>query len=158
MTAVAPWAQEPGRRSAARLAAVQALYQVEFGGAAPESVIIDFVDHRLGAEVDGEVYAEADTDFFRAVVRGGAGRTAELDQLLTEVLQPARTAGRLDGILRALLRAATFELLARKDVPARVVIDEYIDVAHAFFSGPEPGLVNGVLDSLAQRLRPGEMA
>ena len=88
MTAVAPWAQEPGRRSAARLAAVQALYQVEFGGAAPESVIIDFVDHRLGAEVDGEVYAEADTDFFRAVVRGGAGRTAELDQLLTEVLIP----------------------------------------------------------------------
>ena len=157
MTASNPRAPEPGRRSAARLAAVQALYQIEFGGGAPESVITDFVDHRLGAEVDGEVYAEADSDFFRSVVRGGAGRTLELDELLTEALQPARTPGRLDGILRALLRAAVFELLARKDVPARVVIDEYIDVAHTFFSGPEPGLVNGVLDGLARRLRPGEV-
>ena len=144
------------RRSASRLAAVQALYQIEFGGGEPDVVIEEFVDRRLGAEVDGDRYADADADFFRAVVRGGAGRSVEVAALLDDALGPERTPQRLDGILRALLRAATFELLGRKDVPARVVLDEYLDVAHAFFSGPEPKLVNGVLDALAHRLRPDE--
>lgn len=145
------------RRSASRLAAVQAMYQIEFGGGEPEAVISEFIDRRLGAEVDGDRYAEADPEFFRAVVRGGAGRTGELDALLDDALGPKRSPERLDGILRALLRAATFELVGRKDVPVRVVLDEYLDVAHAFFSGPEPKLVNGVLDALAHRLRPDEL-
>lgn len=146
------------RRSVSRLAAVQALYQVEFGGGRPDDVIDEFLSHRLGAEIDGERLAEADPDFFRALVRGGAGRQEELDALLKGSLTKSREPGRLDGILRALLRAAAFELLARKDVPARVVITEYIDVAHAFFTGPEPKLVNGVLDNLARHLRPSEVA
>ena len=146
-----------GRRSAARLAAVQALYQVEFGGGQATQVIQEFIDHRLGFEVDGETYHDADADFFRAVVAGTNARTAEVDALLAEALAPARSPARLDGILRALLRAGAFELLVRKDVPARVVIDEYLDVAHAFFDGPEPGLVNGVLDALGRRLRVGEV-
>lgn len=143
-------------RSASRLAAVQALYEIEFGFGEPEVVISEFIDRRLGAEVDGDRYADADPDFFRDLVRGGEGRSAEVDELMNEALGPERTPQRLNGVLRALLRAATFELLGRKDVPARVVLDEYLDVAHAFFSGPETKLVNGVLDALAHRLRPDE--
>jgi N utilization substance protein B len=146
------------RRSVARLSAVQALYQVDFGGGRPDDVINEFVDHRLGEEIDGERLGDADADFFRALVRGGVGRQDELDALLKGSLSKAREPSRLDGILRALLRVAAFELLARKDVPAAVVIDEYLDVAHAFFTGPEPQLVNGVLDNLARHLRPGEVA
>lgn len=150
-------AQMLQRRSVARLAAVQALYQIEFGGAKADEVIDEFINHRLGNEIDGERYAEADPDFFRALVRGGAGRQEELDALLKGSLSRDREPGRLDGILRALLRAAAFELLARKDVPARVILTEYIDVAHAFYAGPEPKLVNGVLDNLARHLRPQEV-
>lgn len=155
---VAPEAASSGnRRSAARLAAVQALYQIEFGGGSAEAAVQEFIDRRLGAEVDGDLYVDADPDFFQAVVRGASARVAELDGLLAEALGPKRTPQRLDGILRALLRAATFELLARADVPVRVVLDEYLDVANAFFSGPEPKLVNGVLDALAHRLRAAEL-
>lgn len=145
------------RRGSARLAAVQALYQIEFGGGKPEEVIDEFVNHRLGSEIDGDRYADADADFFRALVRGGAGRQEELDALLKGSLSRDREPTRLDGILRALLRAAAFELLARKDVPARVILAEYIDIAHAFYTGPEPKLVNGVLDNLARHLRPQEV-
>ena len=150
-------AQMLQRRSVARLAAVQALYQIEFGGGKAEEVIDDFVNHRLGNEIDGDRYGEADADFFRSLVRGGAGRQEELDALLKGSLSRDREPSRLDGILRALLRAAAFELLARKDVPGRVVINEYLDVANAFFGGPEPRLVNGVLDNLARHLRPQEV-
>ncbi len=142
-------------RSVARLAAVQALYQIEFGGGKAEEVIDEFINHRFGNEIDGDRYAEADPDFFRALVRGGSGRQDELDALLKGSM--SREPGRLDGILRSLLRAAAFELLARKDVPARVILSEYIDVAHAFYAGPEPKLVNGVLDNLARHLRPQEV-
>ncbi len=146
------------RRSVARLAAVQALYQVEFGGGRPDDVVDEYLSHRLGAEIDGQRMADPDPDFFRALVRGGTGRQEELDALLKGSLSKSREPSRLDGILRALLRAAAFELLARKEVPARVIISEYIDVAHGFFAGPEPGLVNGVLDNLARHLRPSEVA
>ena len=145
-------------RSAARLAAVQALYQIEFGGGDPEQVAAEFLDRRLGTEVDGERTAAADPEFFRAVVRGSAARAAEIDPLLAEALRPGRGPERLDGVLRAILRAAAFELLGRRDVPAPVVIDEYLNVARAFYAGSEPGLVNGVLDAVARRLRRGEIA
>lgn len=145
-------------RSASRLAAVQAFYQIEFGGGCAEDVIAEFLEHRLGASVDGDRYAAADPDFFHAVVRGGIARAAEIETLLSDALSRQRLPSRLDGILRSLLCAAAFELLGRRDVPARVVIDEYLDVAHAFFVGTEPKLINGVLDAVARRLRPEEVA
>lgn len=148
----------PGlRRGAARLAAVQALYQAELTGATGAEVVDEFIAHRLGRDIDGVTCAEADAVFFAELVRGTLERRDEVDRLLDDALVEGWPLGRLDRTLRATLRAGTFELLARPDVPARVVIDEYLDVAHAFFDGAEPGLVNGVLDGLGRRLRPGEL-
>lgn len=143
------------RRSVARLAAVQALYQVDLSGTLPEVVIAEFLRHRLGREIDGENYGEADTALFAAIVKGVVAREAELDRALSEALTPDWPLERLETVLRAILRAGAFELLALPDVPARVVISEYLDIAHAFFAGKEPGLVNGVLDRIAHLLRPG---
>jgi N utilization substance protein B len=145
------------RRSVARLAAVQALYQIDLGGAAPEAVIAEFLGHRLGREIDGENYGEADTALFAAIVEGVIARQAELDRALSGALTPDWPLERLETVLRAILRAGTFELLALRDVPARVVISEYLDIGHAFFAGKEPGLVNGVLDRIAHLLRPGDL-
>jgi N utilization substance protein B len=146
------------RRSVARLAAVQALYQIDLSGAEPESVIGEFLKHRLGREIDGERYGKADPMLFADVVRGAIERQAELDRALSETLTPEWPLERLETVLRAILRAGAYELLVRGDVPARVIISEYLDVAHAFFAGKEPGLVNGVLDKLARVLRPAELA
>lgn len=143
------------RRSVARLAAVQALYQIDLSDGSPDAVIAEFLRHRLGREIDGENYGEADTTLFAAIVKGVVARQAELDGALSEVLTPDWPLDRLETVLRAILRAGAFELLALTDVPARVVISEYLDIAHAFFAGKEPGLVNGVLDRIAHRLRPG---
>jgi transcription antitermination protein NusB len=145
------------RRSAARLAAVQALYQIDLGGAAAEAVIAEFRVHRFGRELDGENYGEADTALFAEIVTGVVARRAELDQALSGALTPDWPLERLETVLRAILRAGAFELLALSDIPARVVISEYLDIAHAFFAGKEPGLVNGVLDHIAHRLRPGDL-
>lgn len=145
------------KRSVARLAAVQALYQIELGGGAPETVIGEFVKHRLGREIDGDRYAEADTALFADIVKGAIGRRADLDRALSGALTPDWPLERLEAVLRAILRAGAYELLARPDVPARVAISEYLDVAHAFFAGKEPGLVNGVLDRLAHVLRPEDV-
>jgi N utilization substance protein B len=145
------------RRSAARLAAVQALYQAELTSASVAGIIAEFVDHRLGRELEGATYHDADADFFTDIVRGACERGPEIDGLIAEALVEGWTVERLDSTLRAALRAGTYELAARPDVPARVIISEYIDVAHAFFSGPEPRFVNGVLDRLGRRLRPGEL-
>jgi len=141
------------QRSASRLAAVQALYQIEFGGSTAGAVIQEFIDRRLGAKIDGDQYAEADHNFFRLVVSGEMGQREEIDKLLQNSLGDKHSLTKMDGILRALLRAATFELLMQKDIPMRVILDEYMNVAHAFYSGPEPKLVNGVLDNLAHHVR-----
>jgi transcription antitermination protein NusB len=146
------------RRSVARLAAVQALYQIDLSGARPETVIAEFLKHRLGREIDGEQYGEADPALFADIVRGTIERRTDLDAAISAVLTPDWPLERLETVLRAVLRAGTFELMARPDVPAPVAISEYLDIAHAFFSGKEPGLVNGVLDKLAHRLRPDELA
>ncbi|HUC66571.1 MAG TPA: transcription antitermination factor NusB [Stellaceae bacterium] len=146
------------RRSVARLAAVQALYQIDLSGAPPETVIAEFLKHRLGREIDGEQYGEADPALFADIVRGTIGRQADLDRAIAAVLTPDWPLERLETVLRAVLRAGAFELMARSDVPAPVAISEYLDIAHAFFSGKEPGLVNGVLDKLAHRLRPADDA
>jgi transcription antitermination protein NusB len=143
------------RRTAARLAAVQALYQIELGGGAPaEEVIAEFVRHRLGRESEGENFGKADQVLFTDIVAGADARQPELDRLITDALSADWPLERLEVILRAILRAGTYELLVRKDVPARVAISEYLDIAHAFFAGKEPGMVNGVLDRLARTLRP----
>ncbi|PWR23713.1 transcription antitermination factor NusB [Zavarzinia compransoris] len=146
-------------RSAARLAAVQALYQIEVTGRPAVGVIKEFVAHRLGAELDeGEKLHDADQDFFGDLVRGATERRAEIDDLIAPALTADWPLDRLDSILRATLRIAVYEFLARVDVPAKVVINEYLDVAHAFFAGSEPAFANGVLNTLARRLRPAEFS
>jgi N utilization substance protein B len=144
------------RRTAARLAAVQALYQIELTDASPEGVIREFAQHGLAA--DGDRFGEVDEPFFADLVRGTASRQAEIDHLLREALTPDWPVERLERVLRAILRAGAYELLGCEDVPVAVVITEYLDIGHAFFAGKEPGLVNGVLDRLARTVRPGELA
>lgn len=144
-------------RRAARLAAVQALYQLDLVPGPVEAVIEEFVQHRLGGGDGESPTAAADRTMFAELVRGVAARQADLDAMIGANLAPGWTLGRLDRVLRAALRAGTFELLARPDIPARVAINEYVELAHSFFSGKEPGFVNGVLDRLAQQLRPDEV-
>jgi len=140
------------RRSAARLAGVQALYQIEMAGAPIETVIGEF----LRDGIDPDHRRAFDEALFADVVRGTSQRRAEIDRGIGEALTPEWPLERLEAVLRAILRAGTYELTARIDVPAPVVISEYLDIAHAFFAGKEPGLVNGVLDRLARSLRPEE--
>ena len=149
------------RRGAARLAAVQALYQIELTGASPDRVLREFVNHRIdaapGAASDEKV-GEADRELFAAIVRGACDQRADLDTMVSTALAQGWTLERMDRVLRALLRAGAFELFARSETPARVAITEYVGVAHAFYEGREPAFVNGVLDKLARVLRPDEMA
>ena len=161
MSAPAESARRPSagrRRTASRLAAVQALYQVELAHAPVENVIREFVLHRLGREGDGERFGDADPALFGDLVRGAAERQDELDHLISSVLAPDWPLDRLETVLRAILRVGVYELLAREDVPVPVVISEYLDICHAFYSGKEPALLNGVLDRLAHTLRPDEFA
>jgi len=149
----------PGRRrTAARLAAVQALYQIELTGTSAEGVIAEFVHHRIGRDGEEMRFGEADPAFFAALVRGADARRGELDELIAGALTPDWPLERLETVLRAILRAGAYELVATADVPAAVIISEYLDIGHAFFAGKEPGLVNGVLDRLARTVRPPEMA
>jgi N utilization substance protein B len=153
-----PRPKSGNKRSAARLGAVQALYQIEMTGAAPGPIVVEYVKHRLGQEIDGDEFLPADANLFEELVQGAVGRQAELDQTITPALSADWPLDRLEMILRAILRVATFELVHRIDVPVKVVITEYVDIAHAFFAGKEPGLINGVLDRLGRQLRPTEWA
>lgn len=144
------------KRGAARLGAVQALYQMEIGGTELADVLAEFVSHRLGKEVDGLEFREADAAWFREIVIGVVRRQRDVDPLVHSALVEDWPLKRIDTTLRAILRAGAFELMERKDVPARVVISEYVDVAKAFFNEDEPKLVNGVLDRIAHDLRPDE--
>ena len=147
-----------GRRSNARLAAVQALYQLELNkGVDPETVVREFAKHRLGQEIDGDHYGAADPALFSDIVRGVSTHLERLDAAISVVLTEEWPLARLDSVLRAILRAGAYELVHRLDVPPRVSISEYTGVAHAFFSGKEPGLANGVLDKLGRTLRAAEM-
>jgi transcription antitermination protein NusB len=142
------------RRSIARLAAVQALYQLELNpGRGAEAVIGEFVHHRLGREIDGEVYGEADAALFADVVRGVATGRERLDETVSAALSEEWPLGRLERLLRIILEAGAWELAQRPDIPPRVAISEYVAIAHAFFAGREPALANGVLDRLARTLR-----
>lgn len=145
------------RRKSARLSAVQALYQINLGGAAVEAVIGEFVQHRLGEVIDDVVCVSADPQLFADVVRGVSARLAEVDGLLTSALDPRYPLARLEMLLRAILRAGAYELFAHEETPPRIIISEYVDVAKAFFAGREPGMVNAVLDNVARVLRPDDM-
>lgn len=146
------------RRSIARLAVVQALYQLELNpDLGPDSVIGEFVHHRLGREIDGDVYGEADEKLFAELVRGVSAERERLDETLAAALSEEWPLPRLDTILRLILEAGAYELVHRADIPPRVTMSEYIAIADAFFGGKEPGLANGVLDRLARTLRGGDL-
>jgi N utilization substance protein B len=137
-------------RSAARLAAVQALYQMEMEGTPLAPLLHEFHQHRIGATIDGAELADAEVDFFDDVVSGAHARREEIDGLISGRLAEGWKLDRLDRPMRAILRAGTYELLARRDVPVGTVISEYLDVAHAFYDRKEVAFVNGLLDSIAK--------
>lgn len=149
-------ARPANQRGVARLAAVQALYQMDLGGAALPDILAEYEAHRLGKELDGEQYRDADAAFFREIVSGVVADQRTLDPAIDGALASGWPLARVDATLRAILRAGAFELAGRPDVPARVVISEYVDVAKAFFEGEVPAMVNAVLDALARKLRPAE--
>jgi N utilization substance protein B len=140
-------------RSAARLAAVQALYQHEMEGTAQAKLLDEFHQHRLGREIEDDQYAEADVAFFDDLVSGSLARRDEIDALLSERLAAGWSLKRLDKTMLQILRAGAYELLARPDVPVGTAISEYVDVAHAFFEAPEAKFVNGVLDAVSKAVR-----
>jgi len=145
-------------RSAARLNAVQALYQMAISGGTAEIIIRQFTATGPNGRVDDdEPIAEADTALFADLVRGTHGSLAKVDEMLSACLDDAWPAERMEVLLRAILRCGAYELFSQPAVPARVVISEYVRVADAFFDGKEPALVNAVLDRLARVLRPEEL-
>ncbi len=151
-------ARPANQRGAARLAAVQALYQMDLSGATLPEVIAEFEAYRLGKEVDGDQYRIADAAFFRDIVAGVVREQKTLDPAIDRTLAKGWPLTRIDTTLRAILRCGAFELGNRADVPSRVVISEYVDVAKAFFDDDAPAVANAVLDALAHELRAGEFA
>ena len=146
-------AKTANQRGAARLAAVQALYQMDIGGTGVLEVVAEYEAHRLGQELDGETNLKADASWFRSIVSGVVREQTRLDPLIGSALQDDWALSRLDSTVRAILRAGTFELLDRKDVPIPVIVTEYVEIAHAFFEEDEPKLVNAVLDRIAKQVR-----
>ena len=142
------------RRSGARLASVQALYQMEQTGQSAPTVIRDFMEDRLGLGPEGDPIEDADPDLFKGVVAGVVDRQGEIDPLITDRLADGWRLSRLDSISRAILRAGVYELLQETQLSAKTVIDEYVSIAHAFFEDREPGFINGVLDKIARQIRP----
>ena len=140
-------------RSAARLAAVQALYQQEMEGTPVDQLLEEFHDHRLGAMIEDAQYVDAERAFFDDIVTGVGSRSAEIDAAISAKLAGGWSLARLDRPMRAILRAGAYELLARRDVPVGSVISEYVDVAHAFYDKRESGFVNGLLDAIAKEAR-----
>jgi N utilization substance protein B len=151
LPAAAPDARR--RRSAARLAAVQALYQHASSGTPQAKLLAEFHAHRLGTEVEGEPLAAADQPFFDDLVMGTLARLAELDGHITRFLGAGWSLDRLDRLMLQILRAGAYELAARPDVPRAAVVSEYVDVAHAFYEAREAGFVNALLDRLGRDLR-----
>ncbi len=143
-------------RSAARVAAVQALYQMDLAGTDLNDLIAEFMTLRFGPDAEDQNLKDADQGYFSDVVKGVVRRQREIDPMIDQQLAQGWRLSRIDSILRAVLRGGVFELMERSDVPGRVIISEYIKVAQAFLSDDEPKVVNGVLDRLARRLRPGE--
>lgn len=140
-------------RTVARLAAVQALYQMELAGAGVEAVVREFTEHRFDRDIEGETLAEADEVFFAELVHGVVAEQDSIDGAIAHRLASGWRLERVDATLRAILRAGAWELVRRPDVPVEVAIDEYVEIAKSFFEGPEPGFVNGALDGIARDAR-----
>ncbi|WP_119678585.1 transcription antitermination factor NusB [Indioceanicola profundi] len=145
------------RRSSARLAAVQALYQIEMGSTPTEVAIGEFVRYRIGHEHDGDTLVTADAQLFADIVRGVMARRADIESVLRGALTGQWQFDRIETVLRWILCAGVFELMEKPETAPHIIINDYIDVTHAFFAGKEPGMVNGVLDRLARTLRSAEM-
>ena len=141
------------RRAGARLAAVQALYQMEQTGQSARSVIADFMEDRLGLNDEGDPVEEADPDLFRAIVDGVVDSQEAIDGAIMNRLAKGWKIERLDATSRAILRAAVFELMFDPGLPSQIVLDEYVSLAHAFFDGTEPKFINGLLDNVARDIR-----
>ena len=150
--------KKPEKRSAARLAASQALYQMEVAGKGLNEILPEFETHWIGREIEGDAYAPAEVGFFRDIVSGVLRDQLPIDRGLDETLAKGWPLRRIEALMRAILRAAYYELLSRPDVPARVVVTEYVDVAAAFFGPEESGMINAVLDALARQTRSAEFA
>lgn len=150
--------RKANRRGAARLAAVQALYQMDLAGTGLNDILAEFESHWLGREVEGTQYLPAEAAFFRDVVTGVVREQRLLDPMINEALEKRWPLARVEAVLRAALRAGAYELQHRRDVPARVVVSEYADVAAAFVERDETGMVNAVLDQLARKLRADDFA
>ena len=149
-------ARKANKRGAARLAAVQALYQMDLAGTGINEILAEFESHWLGGEVEGAQYLPAEAAFFREVVTGFVREQRRLDPIIDAALAGGWPLKRVDALLRAVLRAGAYELDLRRDVPVRVVVSEYVDVAQAFLDREETGMVNAVLDQLARQLRATE--
>ncbi len=141
------------RRSGARLAAVQALYQMEQTEAPARAVIADFMEDRLGLNDEGEPIEEADPDIFRTIVAGVVDRQEAIDAAIMKRLADGWKIERLDATSRAILRGAVYELIAEISLPSEIILDEYVSIAHAFFEGAEPKFINGLLDAVARDVR-----
>jgi N utilization substance protein B len=148
--------RKANRRGAARLAAVQALYQMDIAGTGLHDILAEFESHWIGREVEGAQYLPAEAAFFRDIVGGFTAEQRRLDPLIDQALAAGWPLKRIEAILRAVLRAGAYELGHRSDVPARVVVSEYVDVANAFVDKDETGMVNAVLDQIARQFRSGE--
>jgi N utilization substance protein B len=145
-------------RSAARLAASQALYQMEVAEKGLKDILAEFEAHWIGQEIEGDAYNPAEVAFFRDIVSGVLREQTAIDRGIDETLAKGWPLRRIEALMRAILRAAYYELRSRPDVPARVAVTEYVDVAAAFYGQEECGMINAVLDALARRTRPAEFA
>lgn len=147
----------PSRRQAARLAAVQALYQWQEGQHGPAEIIEQFIGVRTGEKGEGGMRRDADRPLFKDVVEGAARHKEDLEKVVSGALAEDWTWARIDRLVRAILLAGAYELVHRADVPPRVVINEYVEIAHAFYDQGEPSFINSVLDRVARQVRPAEL-
>lgn len=145
-------------RAGARLAVVQALYDMDISGKGVLDALAEFEAHWIGREIDGVAHPPAETAFFRDLLRGTVEEQRAIDPQIDQALTQGWPLRRIEAVLRAILRAGTYELMFRRDVPARAAISQYVDVAHSFYTGDEPGLVNAVLDRIARQTRADELA
>jgi N utilization substance protein B len=141
------------KRGAARLAAVQALYQMDVAGAGLMETVAEYEAHRLGRELDGQTYREADAQWFRKILSGVIENQKKIDPVIHQSLTGDWPLSRIDSTLRAILRSGAYELMYRQEVPPAVAVSEYVDIAKAFYEDAEPKLVNAVLDRIARRVR-----
>ncbi len=146
------------QRSGARLAVVQALYDMDISGKGVLDALAEFEAHWIGREIDGVAHPPAEIAFFRDLLRGVVEEQRAIDPQIDQALTQGWPLRRIETVLRAILRAGTYELMFRTDVPARAAISQYVDVAHSFYTGDEPGLVNAVLDKVARKTRADELA